>query len=316
MPALELNARTAWENIFKKSARWTSPPRLLPVAEPRFETSFQIEQGAKIFTVGSCFARNIEMHLEKEGFDIPSRRYFAGAELINKYNPYSILQEFRWALGLDQRPGPDARLIPVTDNGWFDLQLHNAVEEAGSREDCIYWIEQSARFFDEMKTCRYFILTLGLIEVWYDRETNTYINEPLNFVKYYEDNESLQRQFADRFVFRILNFSEAYAAMHEVFTLIKQVCPDPRAILTVSPVPLVGSFGGDDVMVANTYSKSLLRAVAEEIRREFNFIDYFPSYESITLSPPEAVWEDDRVHVKDSAVAVNVRRMVEAYLQR
>jgi hypothetical protein len=86
-------------------------------------------------------------------------------------------------------------------------------------------------------------------------------------------------------------------------------------ILTVSPVPLAATFTGRDVLVANMYSKSVLRAVAEEIRARFDFVDYFPSYESVMLSPRATTWEEDGVHVADAAVAVNVRRMVEAYLQ-
>jgi hypothetical protein len=170
--------------------------------------------------------------------------------------------------------------------------------------------------FVEIKDCPYFIITLGLIEVWYDRECHCYLNEPLNFGKVYQENKSLQDYFADRFVFQVLNYKEIYDATYQIFALLKeQASPDCKAILTVSPVPLSGTFTGRDVLVANMYSKSVLRAVAEEIRARFDFIDYFPSYESVMLSPRPMTWDEDGVHVTDAAVGANVERMVKAYLQ-
>jgi hypothetical protein len=54
----------------------------------------------------------------------------------------------------------------------------------------------------------------------------------------------------------------------------------------------------------------------EEISRRFDFIDYFPSYESIVLSPRGKVYQDDGKHVQDHGVGFNVKRMVDAYLDR
>ncbi len=46
--------------------------------------------------------------------------------------------------------------------------------------------------------------------------------------------------------------------------LLDQVCPrDYRLILTISPVPLSATFTPSDVAVANSYSKSVLRAAVE-----------------------------------------------------
>jgi hypothetical protein len=53
-------------------------------------------------------------------------------------------------------------------------------------------------------------------------------------------------------------------------------------LLTVSPVPLTASASADHVVAATTYSKSVLRAVAGEVRKAWDDVDYFPSYELIT----------------------------------
>jgi len=68
-------------------------------------------------------------------------------------------------------------------------------------------------------------------------------------------------------------------------------------------------------MVANTYSKALLRTVAEEVTSIYDFVDYLPTYESITMShDPTLVWEEDGIHVRNEAVQFNLARMVEAYV--
>jgi hypothetical protein len=66
-------------------------------------------------------------------------------------------------------------------------------------------------------------------------------------------------------------------------------------------------------MVANSYSKAVLRVAAEQAAAEFDFVDYFPSYESITLSERDHAWTEDNVHVTQRAVETNVGRMVAAY---
>jgi hypothetical protein len=42
---------------------------------------------------------------------------------------------------------------------------------------------------------------------------------------------------------------------------------------------------GNHILVATMGSKSILRAVAGQIASQFNFVDYFPSYEIINSTP-------------------------------
>jgi hypothetical protein len=52
----------------------------------------------------------------------------------------------------------------------------------------------------------------------------------------------------------------------------------------VSPVPLLATMTPRHVIEATTYSKSVLRVVAEEARQQFDHVGYFPSYEIITAT--------------------------------
>jgi hypothetical protein len=72
------------------------------------------------------------------------------------------------------------------------------------------------------------------------------------------------------------------------------------------------------VISANTYSKSVLRVVAETICSRFDWVDYFPAYESVMHHPHEMAWDEggQGVHVLDPIVALNVGRMVQTYVER
>ena len=83
----------------------------------------------------------------------------------------------------------------------------------------------------------------------------------------------------------------------------------------MSPVPLTSTHTADDVIVANGYSKAVLRTVAETIRRSDPRVIYFPSYELVVLSDRKLAWEDDLIHVTGKIVSFNVGRMVAAFVE-
>jgi len=87
-----------------------------------------------------------------------------------------------------------------------------------------------------------------------------------------------------------------------------------RVVLSVSPVPMAATHRPMDVIVANSYSKSLLRTVAENICTKYDWVDYYPSYESVMLSDRKLAWEADLIHVTSDIVSLNVGRMVDRYL--
>jgi len=118
-----------------------------------------------------------------------------------------------------------------------------------------------------------------------------------------------------RFEMHVLSFQECYDYLERTIQLLLKHCrPDLRILLTVSPVPLTKTHRDEDVIVANCYSKSALRAVAETVIAKHEFISYFPSYESVIYSDRKRAWLDDMIHVRKDFVAINVSRMVEAFI--
>ena len=86
-----------------------------------------------MFTIGSCFARNIEEYLLRLGLIVPTMSFSAprselpSAEretgLLNKYTPDSIAVELDMALSASPTITPRDCLIQTRDDAYIDLQL-------------------------------------------------------------------------------------------------------------------------------------------------------------------------------------------------
>lgn len=317
MPLIDVDSETALASLKGNAAamwpRRGEPNRLSPIARPRLNPNFVLEPGEKIFTIGSCFARNVERELAAQGFVLPALDAIAadedfaavGSGVLNNYGTPSIYNEIHWALEQDYEERET--FFPLAGK-WVDMHLHThlrpkPIEVVRARRAAI------VEAYRQIQECRVIVITLGLAEVWLDTETGIYLNTP--------PRRGMLREAPDRFRLQILSFEEAAGYLRKAMELIRRHGrEDVRVVLTVSPVPLTATYRPIDVMEANCYSKAVLRVVAEHVRSEFDFIDYYPSFESVTLSERSVAWQEDEVHVTPDVVAVNIDRMVEAYSSR
>jgi hypothetical protein len=86
----------------------------------------------------------------------------------------------------------------------------------------------------------------------------------------------------DTYRFRNLTVRETIEDLEESIALIMDHNPSAKILLSVSPVPLIASYSQNHVLSATTYSKSVLRVAAEEVRNNHAHVDYLPAYEIIT----------------------------------
>jgi len=309
--AIERSARNRAGKWPERSAQ----NRLEPECWPELNPSFRLANGSRVFTIGSCFARNVEMHLAALGFDIPTRRFLdesaragrhVGDEILNKYTPPSIFQELAWTKSIRDRDGlvnddDIAPLLLELDNGKVVDMQHRLTNQFGQdRPEALAQRRDLYRLFEQAFDSETIVITLGLIECWLDRRTQQYIEfSPL----LHKHNK------AGRFAFKRLTFQEAYEYTRKALELLG----NRNILLTTSPVPLARTFTSDDVIVANSYSKSVLRAVAGQIAEEFANVDYLPTYESVILTKQTYVWSNDLTHVEGAFVGRIVARMCEHY---
>jgi tetratricopeptide (TPR) repeat protein len=303
-----------------RASRWPErrgENRLEPECWPEFQPRFRLSPGARVFTIGSCFARNVEHHLSGLGFDVPARRFLdeniaagrhGGDEILNKYTPPSIFQELAWTKRILERDRTvreddvEPLLLDLGEGRVVDLQ-HRLTNQFGvTRADALAQRRDLYRLFENAFDSDAVVITLGLIECWFDRKTGQYV----------EFGPQLRKHNGGgRFVFRRLGFGEAYDFTRRALDLLGL----RNVLITTSPVPLARTFTADDVIVANAYSKSVLRAVAGQLAQERENVDYFPSYESVMLTKQSYVWADDLTHVEGTFVGRIVGRMSERYVE-
>ena len=240
MPLAVIPGSQGYRNLKSKASWWPGrvdgeDNRVEPIAKPEYMPTFQLIPGEPVFTVGSCFARFIEVYLGRNGYQVPMASYKPKEEgdslgLMNKFSPYSVLNEFQWALDPDFA-NFDQRRALCSEGGelWMDTQLVSKL--ALSEERAMARRFEVNGLFKLVKDCRIVILTLGLVEAWYDTKNRIYLNTS---VSHY-----MQKYDPDRFELHVLSFKELYDCTRRTIELIlKYGHPEARVLLTVSPVAL------------------------------------------------------------------------------
>lgn len=293
-------------------------PECWPVVSPKFKFS----PGATVFTVGSCFARNVEEYLARLGFVVPMLDFTVPESeigkvrpngILNKYTPPSVFWELDWAARVlsakeDSRlPLLMEPLIQLNNDEWIDAQLVGfkpvTLTRALERRRQIYRLFQSC-FSADIVT-----ITFGLLECWWDAETKTYIQQA--------PTKEMLDAYPTRFYFDILDYNRSLDYLVKSVEILNSAGKTgKKLIITTSPVPFGRSFSGQDAITANTYSKSVLRAISGVVANEFPNVEYFPSYESAMLSKSAEVWRDDLIHISNSFVAKIVGHLVDSFVEK
>ncbi len=267
-----------------------------------------IEPTTKIFTMGSCFAMEIRRAMERKGYDVypryrdvplnPARHIFDQVperEFVPHYDTFVIRQEFEAALGvwtdrdasfwevrdafINQRTGRDVISQDPTRKQTY-AKNHESLKDLSSMIDAV--IRQG------IIESQLIVITLGLTEVWRHNLTGRYLCRPPN---------TGMGGGGGLATFRQSTFVENYANVKATLDLLFSRYPEKNVVLTVSPVPLAMTYASTDIGTANMDSKSILRAVAGQICREYaERVTYFPSYEMATIMP-WPVFQEDKRHV-------------------
>src|SRR6266498_2119850 len=285
---------------------------------PQLDPKFKLRRDDKFYAIGSCFARGLESSLARHKMAVesaapefaklqPANKKESGLGFTNKYNTYSILNELRWALDPDAVFPVDS-IVQLTNTTWYDPHTTPMLDLVG-REETLERRALLQMVTERIKRCCAVIVTLGLAEVWRDVQADVYVNcTPI---------PSLFETEPDRYEFHLTGFADNLANLEAVHALLTQYGhPDVHVIITVSPVPLMNTFSTMDIVVANTWAKSLLRAVAQEWAAAHANVDYFPSYEIVQSSDRAAAWERDLRHVKGAGAHHIMELFLRNYLEQ
>ena len=247
-----------------------------------------LSRGMQITAFGSCFAANITRHLSAIGFDLSRDRdpevYISrlGDAMVNTA---SILGQFQWAL----------------ENAKQSEELWHGYKAEG------YGYDEAIRLRtrDVFLATDFFIVTLGLSEVWYDEKTGGTFWRAVP-----EDAFDPTRH-----KFRVQSFAKTKADLEEIHRLIRTHVPHAKVLFTLSPIALAATFRPVSCLTANTASKAIIRAALDEFLREHEdelnrSLFYFPSMELVMrcfIDP----WSEDERH-PESYVIDTVMKVFEA----
>lgn len=254
---------------------------------------FKIGPNQRLVSFGSCFAQHVSRALAASGFNWTdfepappflssevARRYGYGiysARVENIYTLAALRQWLCWAFEPDQ-----ADMSYWTGEGNRVLDpLRPFVEPDGFATEDEFLTARHRTFAalrDSVRQADVFIFTLGQTEAWLHKDRGlVYALCPGTQAGSFDP---------DQHIFENFSFQKNRDDLEAVLDLLRRENPSIQVILTVSPVPLVATAVPDShAIVSNTYTKSVLRAVAGEAAAQHDNVDYFPSYELICQGP-------------------------------
>ncbi|WP_082152704.1 GSCFA domain-containing protein [Candidatus Rhodobacter oscarellae] len=263
-----------------------------------WEGKLDINETCRFATFGSCFAQHISRALVERKLNwinaepAPGRtpaslasRYNYGIFSARTANIYTARQLLEWAK-LANATEYAENIEVWEDGGCFRDSLRPMIEPNGfkDRTQTIAMLQSTARAFRAAITeADVFVFTLGLTEGWENKKNGQpYGLCPGTLAGTYDQ---------ETHVFKNYRYPDVMAHLEEALEILWTLNPSLQFLFTVSPVPLTATANpGTHVLVATTYSKSVLRAVASDMAQNHSRIDYFPSYEIITGTPTRAMF--------------------------
>lgn len=239
-----------------------------------------------VITLGSCFADELRNFLEAAGFSSASFWVPSGLN-----NTFALVDFVSWCVS-----------GRVTARAYRYERLNDG--EIGEWTPEAERQEYEARF----REAGCFVFTLGLAEVWEDRETHGVFWRGVP-----------QAIFdASRHVFRLSSVTENEENILNLIRLIREVNETAPIVLTLSPVPLRATFRDVSCVSADAVSKSVLRVAIDSVmERQLPGVYYWPSFELVKWAGPvldsRAYNDPDARHVNRYLVYTIVDAFVRAF---
>ena len=273
-----------------------------------------INKNTKVCLMGSCFADEMGWVLKNENIDIGDVEYnnemkhvsYPWGTFFTPMNLFDVLDALmnnktknifneesfiRVPKNLEGNHYQSLKQYDVMNdyNLWclfIKARLNTAsLDQAISKVDSVL-----SKLNDSLKNADVVIITLGLIETW--------INKVKNFAWHSLHGDALTKKSIDDLAyFKQLNFEEVTNYIQKIINIINNI-GNKKIIFTVSPIPLNFTFTNNDIVIANKYSKSVLRSAIDGFIDNKN-VFYFPSFEIIQdcVGWPNS-FKDDKRHVK------------------
>jgi hypothetical protein len=203
-----------------------------------------------VVTIGSCFAGELRRFLSLAGVD--ASRFLIPPGLNNTF---AVLDFFSWC-ATGEQTGAGFR---------YERAAGGEIRE---------WTPENKRkaYADIFSKAGAFVFTLGLAEVWEDRETGGVFWRGI-------PDEIFD---ANRHVFRLTTVNENARNIAQTIMMVRALNATAPIVFTLSPVPLTATFREISCMTADCVSKSVLRVALDQVMSERHAgVYYWPSFEIV-----------------------------------
>lgn len=203
-----------------------------------------VDKTTRVSALGSCFAGHVAQRLENR--NVPVFYKPIGEDINNTY--------------------ANRHLVDWISNGpttpWTE-ELEK-----------IYGAGERSEFLDRFSNTDVFIFTLGVAPAWFSRETGAFVLA--------HGGSSEDKLLPKTCVFRTTTVQENAENLRAIKAALRKLSPDARFVITVSPVPLLGTYERGSAVVADTLSKATLRLALEEVLQDDDpKTHYWPSFEIV-----------------------------------
>jgi hypothetical protein len=253
-----------------------------------YNPTIGISRRTRFTTAGSCFAQHVGRALRLANLNLNDTEPMPGRvpdKLANRFGyrlfsaRYGNIYTVRHMLQLWMEAFGE---IPQRDHVWekngryFDA-FRPAIEPEGfstPEEVHVHRKAHLAAVRQAMEDTDVLVFTLGMTESWISLEDGSV---------YPTCPGTIAGQFDPKaHTFHNFTYPEVMADIIALRNRLTSLRKKARIVLTVSPVPLTATASGDHIEIANSYSKSVLRAASSAAASKFKNVVYFPSYEVIT----------------------------------
>ena len=234
-----------------------------------------------ILAFGSCFAAEVSKYLASKNYSIFNKKYSTDAHIIRygegMANTFTVLEQLLWAF--DNKN--------IEKNTWY----YSPNEEVRSDQKIR---EQTLQLLNQIDV---FIITVGLSEVWYNKQNDQVFWKAIPANKFDENKHG----------FRLSSVAENTHNLENIYNIIKKNKPSASVIFTLSPIPLMATFRPQSCITANSVSKSILRVSLDQLISKYKKnkdIYYFPSFEIVKDYFVDPFMDDNRHLKKDSVLEI------------
>ena len=265
----------------------------------KFRTEFNVTPNENplnpeqsVVLIGSCFTDYI-------GERMRMCRWRAFHNITGTlFNPSSIAKILRIALDWEDVSETVNNSLAQRDRLWVSWLADSGCTTYSRQETAERLFTRLFDLHNKLKDAKTLIVTFGTAWIYELRESDHYVVS--NCHKFHPET----------FIRRRLSVNEIASEWKGLLRILSENNPDMRIIFTVSPVRhLKDGFEG------NSRSKAVLQLACEEICRENDNAEYFPSYEIMNDDLRDyRFYSSDMVHPSEEAVEYIWEKFQERYL--